>query len=111
MFRGIVFFETNTKNFAGIELPTSSTFLEFQAVEDVAAFIPGNKQTDTEHKSRVADFRNVLYWNHDVKIVDGNGACRYLTSDYEGVYEVIVRGVSKKGIVSLGTTSFEVKNK
>jgi hypothetical protein len=110
LFRGIVFFESNTENFAGIELPTSSTFLEFQAVEDVAVFVSNGVSDDSEHSNRIPDFRNILYWDPEVEMVDDRGACSFLTSDYEGTYEVIVRGISKEGIVAIGTTSFKVKN-
>lgn len=106
LFRGIVFFETNTNNFAGIELPVSSTFLEFQAIEELDHYKIKNH---TGQPSRIPDFRNVLYWNPDVTIQNGKGAISFITSDYEGSYEVIIRSVNEIGKFSLGTASFNVK--
>jgi hypothetical protein len=110
LFRGIVFFETNTKNFAGIELPVSSTFLEFQAVEELEQY---THDDHSEQSDRVPDFRNVLYWNPDIKVdtEKEKDKVSFYTSDYEGMYEVIVRGVNRNGEFGLGTTSFTVSEK
>lgn len=108
LFRGIVFFETNTKNFAGIELPVSSTFLEFQAVEELEQY---TNEDHSEQSGRIPDFRNVLYWNPDAEFDTEKGKVSFYTSDYEGMYVVIVRGVNRNGEFSLGTTSFTVSEK
>lgn len=106
LFRGIVFFETNTNNFAGVELPVSSTFLEFQALEEIEKYRTDDYSESTE---RMPDFRNVLYWNPDVSLLNGIGEVSFTTSDYEGVYEVVIRGVNESGKFGLGTANFTVK--
>jgi len=111
LFRGIVFLETNTQNFAGIELPVSSTFLEFQVAENKDNFVAKKHEGVNEQTGRMPDFRNVLYWNPDVVLKDGKGQVSFSTSDYEGTYEIIVRGVDEKGNFSLGTASFTVSDK
>ncbi len=111
LFRGIVFLETNTQNFAGIELPVSSTFLEFQLAEDKDNFIAKKHEDANSQSGRIPDFRNVLYWNPEVSLKDGNGKVSFYTSDFEGTYEIIVRGIDKNGNFSLGATSFTVSDK
>jgi hypothetical protein len=110
LFRGIVFLETNTNNFAGIALPVSSTFLEFQAVEDLKIFNPANDSDISKASLRNADFRNVLYWNPDPEIMSGKETVSFTTSDYEGNYQIIVRAMNKGGIVGIGAANFTVRD-
>ena len=111
IFRGVVFFETNTNNFASIVLPESSTFLEFQTIEDNTTFISPDNSGHTEDDIRVPDFRNLLYWDPDVAIPNEGKVISFTTPDNEGDYEVIVRGVTEDGTHSIGTVGFSVKKK
>ena len=110
LFRGIVFLETNTQNFASIELPVSSTFLEFQVAEEEDKFIVKKHENANNQTGRIPDFRNVLHWNPEVVLKDGKGEVSFFTSDYEGSYDIIVRGVDENGNFSLGTASFTVSD-
>jgi len=111
IFRGVVFFETNTNNFAGIVLPESSTFLEFQTIEDNATFTSPDHSSHTDENNRVPDFRNLLFWDPDVAIPNEGKVISFTTSDNEGTYEVIVRGVTQDGTNSIGTAGFNVIKK
>ncbi|RLD45957.1 MAG: hypothetical protein DRI88_08135, partial [Bacteroidetes bacterium] len=65
VFRGIVFLETTTTNFAGMELPSSSTFLEFQTLEDRAVHTSPDAAKKDQRKP---DFRNLLFWEPEITI-------------------------------------------
>ena len=79
-----------------------------QAVEELEQY---TNEDHSEQSGRIPDFRNVLYWNPDAEFDTEKGKVSFYTSDYEGMYEVIVRGVNRNGEFSLGTTSFTVSEK
>jgi len=108
IFRGVVFFETNTKNFAGIVLPESSTFLEFQTIEDNVTFSSPDHSGNTKGENSIPDFRNLLYWNPDIDITEEGRTISFTSPDVEGTYEVIVRGVTEDGVYSIGVAGFTV---
>lgn len=110
LFRGIVFLETKTNNFAGIKLPESSTFLEFQALEDEMEFIVDENPIPNDESTRIPDFRNVLYWNPNVTNIQDGTTISFTSSDYEGQYDVIVRGITKDGYFGFGKAVFSVKD-
>ena len=108
VLRGIVMVKTNTDNFAGIALPVSSTFLEFDAVSTSS----GESQTDANSSNfknpRIPDFRNVLYWNPNVMLDKNENSITFYTSDDEASYDIIVRGVTNDGRFISGNASFTV---
>jgi len=108
IFRGVVFFETNTKNFAGIVLPESSTFLEFQTLEESVTFSSPDHSGNKEDENSIPDFRNLLYWNPDIDITEEGRTISFASPDVEGTYEVIVRGVTEDGVYSIGVAGFSV---
>ena len=108
IFRGIVFLETTTNNFAGMVLPASSTFLEFQAMENQVTYAPPEHR---EKDKRFPDFRNLLFWEPETMVGKDGVTVSFFCSDDPGEYEVIVRGISENGKKAFGSAVFVVRDK
>lgn len=63
-------------------------------------------------KSREPDFRQLLYWNPNCKVSQGNAAAvEFYTSDYATSYLIKVTGISDKGELVEGYSEIEVNDK
>lgn len=93
---GTFMITTNTNDFGGIEMPKGSIFLEYQTVSSSFAFDPQEYKSLGKKNNRIADFRNLLYWNPNLKIKNNNTVSFY-TSDHCSDYDIIVKGITKKG--------------
>ena len=88
---GMIRISTRTKNFAGISLPKESVYLEFMAV--TPGGIPVFPMYESiSSKSRIPDFRNLLFWNVNPGIEKEKNNIQFYTSDHCGEYEIIIRG-------------------
>lgn len=81
---GIVDIATNTDNFGGIRLPSSSRFIEFHGVDE--EFYPLFPRHHADITDPFPDFRTLLYWNPRVK---GNQVI-FSAGDDTGEYLVTV---------------------
>ncbi len=108
VFRGIVFLETTTTNFAGMELPSSSTFLEFQTLEDRAVHTSPDAAKKDQRKP---DFRNLLFWEPEITIGKNGSTITFFCSDDPGAYEVIVSGIGENSKKAFGSAVFVVSDK
>jgi len=90
-----------------MELPASSTFLEFQTLEDHAVKMP----PDPAHTGRrQPDFRNLLFWEPETVIGKNALTISFFCSDAPGEYEVIVRGIGENGKRVFGSAVFVVSD-
>jgi len=98
---GVIMLTTNTDNFAGIELPKSATFIEYQTLEKQNNYLDINK--DSSNASlRIPDFRTTLYWNPQIKLTDkGQNIC-FNASDRKGIYDIIIKGYTSEGQIYYG---------
>lgn len=110
LLQGIVMFESNTDNFGNIELPVSSTFFEFNAGQAGEIFAERKYDIPENKNERIPDFRNTLYWNSAVNFVNSESTVSFYTSDEEGVYQVLVRGVTMEGKTFHSSSRFSVSN-
>ncbi|MEZ5103676.1 MAG: TonB-dependent receptor plug domain-containing protein [Draconibacterium sp.] len=56
------------------------------------------------------DLRTTLYWNPDIKTVEGSAEVSFYSSDEVGKYRVFVEGISSDGKICIGSSKFEVKS-
>jgi hypothetical protein len=82
---GIINITTSTENFAGVKLPASSRFIEFQGVSDI--FYPVFPDHSGIENKRIPDFRTLLFWSP--KISPENSIV-FNTSDNTGAYRITV---------------------
>lgn len=110
VLRGIVSITTITDNFGGMKLPSGYIFAEFQTLNESADFVFPEFNTDLKKESPVPDFRNLLFWNPDLKL-DGEGTqISFYSGDHCADYDIIVRGVTNTGKICFGKTSVSVKH-
>lgn len=95
-FNGVIMFTTKTKNFAGIEFPKSSIFIEYPTIQksDDIDFSSGN---NLPKDKRIPDFRTTLYWNPQVQMLQNGNEITFQTSDNKGIYDIIIKGFSTDG--------------
>lgn len=55
------------------------------------------------------DLKTLLYWNPEVKTINGSTALSFFSSDQPGKYCIFVEGVANDGKICLGTAQFEIK--
>ncbi len=106
-FNGVILINTKTDNFGRMKMPPESVFFEYTTISDSYNFDPPSYENNQKASSRKADFRNLLYWNGELKMKDKK-SIRFYASDDSSEYEIIVRGKSKDGRWCYGKSSFEI---
>lgn len=109
MLNGIVVVSTKSHNYGGIKLPEGSTMFEYHAISASFGFNPPVYDTEEKKSSRLADFRNLLYWNPNFSLTGDKASVSFYTSDHSSEYEVIIKGYTKDGRKCYGRTSFIVE--
>lgn len=93
---GVILITTKTDNFGGIKFPEASVFAEYLTLAPKTRYVKvdynRNKKAPTE-----PDFRNLLYWNPELKIKEGKARFSFFTSDRKGKYDVIIKGTNGAG--------------
>ncbi len=108
-YGGIVNVITRKGDLAGIDLPDNSFFFDFTSflLQDEQAF---PRHEDQEFDSENPDYRNCLYWSPDIKAAPGQDLeLDFFTSDNNGDYEVLIRGIGKDGSILQGKCYFSVE--
>ena len=105
-FGGIISFVSKKNDFAGIDLPTSGTFVNYSFLEECtenipSVLLPGN----------IPDSRNTVYWNPAVQTNDdGTAGISFIAPDTPGKYYIRLKGISKTGEVVLTEEMIVVMN-
>jgi hypothetical protein len=100
-FQGVIMLTSKTNNFAGIEIPESSVFIEYQTVEEseksnrfLKSYLPIDE--------RIPDFRTTLFWDSHIKLNTEGHDIDFITSDSKGVYDIEVKGYASDGQIFFG---------
>lgn len=95
-FHGVIMLTSKTKNFAGIEFPKSSVFIEYPAIQGlhdsglfVKDILPVNE--------RIPYFMTTLFWDPNIKLNASGNDFNFKASDSKGTYDIIVKGYSSSG--------------
>ena len=106
---GIVNFITYKGNMEEFEMDPRSVILDFDGIQLQREFYMPVYDTEEQRKNRLADFRNLLYWNPNV-ITDKNGKIQLqlFTSDLKGKYIGVIEGMTSDGKAGTNTFGFEV---
>jgi hypothetical protein len=106
-YGGIISFVSKNNDFAGIDLPTSGTFVNYKFLEDCPAQVPAGPLP-----SNLPDSRNTLYWNPDVKKGTlGSADFSFTAPDTPGKYIILLRGIDSAGEQVIAKGEFEVRKK
>jgi hypothetical protein len=104
-YGGIISFISKNSDFAGIDLPSSGTFVNYRFLEKC----PENMMKGPLLKT-VPDSRNTVYWDPDLKLNDsGATGVQFTTPDTPGKYLVVLRGTGNSGDDFIIMEKFEVK--
>jgi len=108
-YGGILNIITRKGDLAGIDLPENSFFFDFTSFlpQDELAFPRYEVQ---EFDSENPDYRNCLYWAPDIKAASGQDLeLDFFTSDNNGDYIILIRGVGEDGTILQGKCDFRVE--
>lgn len=108
---GLIVISTKTDNFGGIKLPEESAFLNYQTLQNTASFVPLEFCDKLRETTSLPFFSTLLYWDPSCNSDSNTKTISFYTSDDQGEFDVIVRGVKSNGDVYIGETTFSVSDK
>ena len=110
LFYGIVNVITKEGDFNSIALPDHAVRLVYRVTESTSDFLAPDYTDLLKRKSRIPDFRNLLYWNPSV-LTDSQGKASFSfwTSDIRCDYEIVVEGISEEGRIFSSAKVFTVR--
>jgi hypothetical protein len=92
-YGGIISFFSKNNDFAGIDLPSSGTFINYKFFEDCSVVNPMPPASDN-----IPDTRNTVYWDPDVKTgKDRPTEISFTAPDTPGRYLILLTCISKTG--------------
>jgi hypothetical protein len=106
-YGGLLNVITRNNDFAGITLPSSGLFLNYQFLKPGT----GNAREQAAIPDHFPDARNTLYWNPSMK-PDSRGSFSivFTTADSEGNYMIRVTGVTRQGNTFTSSAQFRVSD-
>lgn len=104
LYGGIISFISRNNDFAGVDLPSSGTFINYGFFQTC-----DGKAGESVPEENLPDGRNTIYWNPDVP-VNGNGhtTVGFTTPDTPGTYLILLRGVDHDGTIFSFTERIEI---
>ena len=109
-YGGIISFFSYKGDMAGQETDPKALVIDYEGLQMQREFYAPVYVTEEQRKSRLPDFRTMLYWTPDARTdASGKRQLEFYTSDQPGTYTGIVEGISNGGMVGSGTFTFEVK--
>jgi len=103
---GIFSFTTYKGDLGGVELNPKAVVIDYEGMQLRREFYSPAYETDAQVKSRIPDFRNVLYWT---PAVNEQGKISFFTSDQAGKYVGVVQGLTNNGDAGSQYFTFDVK--
>lgn len=108
-YGGIINIISSRGDRAGVDLPRNSFFFRFKAYESQQQItFPDYDKYPGD--ARIPDYRNCLFWAPNIPVGAGDTvSLDFFSSDLQGDYMVIVRGITDDGQPMHGECSFTVK--
>lgn len=107
---GVFSFTTYKGDLGGVEMDPHAVVLDYEGMQLKREFYTSVYDTEKAEKSRVPDFRNLLFWSPDVYTSQaGKGFVSFYTSDQKGRYVGSIQGINDNGNTGSQYFSFEVK--
>jgi hypothetical protein len=103
-YGGIISIFSRHGDFAGIDLPASGIFLNYDFISEDHYQIP-----PVSSGAEMPDTRNTLYWDPDLRLADDRPArIRFTAPDRTGKYLVVLRCITEDGKIAAESRTFEV---
>jgi hypothetical protein len=97
--KGIVSYFTYKGDLANFELDPNAVVLEYQGLQLKREFYSPVYDNPEKQQSRLADLRNVLTWNPEIRTDQyGKQSISFYTSDLKGNYALLIEGMSNTGL-------------
>jgi hypothetical protein len=111
LYNGILSYTTYQGDLAGFPLDSSAYIQEYEGLQAHREFYSPLYETAGQQNSRIADFRNVLFWEPNVRTDEkGNLSRSFFTSDLPGRYAIVVQGITADGRAGKGVAAFSVQS-
>ncbi len=105
IFGGIISFVSKKNDFAGIDLPGSGTFINYQFLEACP-----DTPLSTSLPAHDPDARNTIYWEPELHAgSNGSAEISFTAPDTPGNYIILLRAIDLSGNVTETKAVFEVK--
>ena len=109
IYDGIVHFITKRGNLEVFDFNQSIFRQAYHAYTRASSFYLPDYSSDSLKSSTLADFRNTLLWNADLRTNnDGLVDFEFFTSDEAGKYTIFIEGISEDGKTGVITSQFIV---
>jgi hypothetical protein len=106
---GILSYTSYKGDMGGFELDPKAVVLDYEGMQLQREFYSPVYQTADQQKSRLPDFRDVLYWAPDVNTdATGKAMVSFYTSDKTGKYITVMQGLTADGLAGSYTLRFDV---
>ena len=107
--RGIVSYTTYKGDLNGYELHENALVFEYEGVQPMKQYYFPEYQSSFDKRVTTPDFRNVLYWNPEIKLDEmRSSTIEFYTSDDTNKYEIRITGLSNNGDSVSKSAFFEV---
>jgi hypothetical protein len=108
-FNGIIQIQTNTRDFAGIKMPSSSVFVDYQCITPSSRFFERAHIPSKEEQSSLPDFRTTVYWNPDFIMKGKEKKIHFYAPDNKSKLDVIISCISEGRIQEISRIVLEVE--
>ena len=109
-YDGIASYSTYNGDLAGYTLDPNAVILEYAGLQLQRQFYAPNYETKESQKSRIPDYRNLLYWSPDITTGEnGKQQFSFYSGDLPGKYAIVVQGISRNGESGTGIVTVSVK--
>lgn len=106
---GVINMVSYKGDMAGFDIDPKAVVLDYEGMQLQREFYSPVYQTPEQQKSRVPDFRDVLYWAPDVNTdATGKANVSFYTSDKPGKYIAVIQGIDNDGLVGNYKLKFDV---
>ncbi|MDB5141681.1 MAG: hypothetical protein JWQ66_394 [Mucilaginibacter sp.] len=107
---GILSFTTYKGDLGGVEMDNHAIVLDYEGMQLHRAFYSPLYDAEASLKSRIPDFRNLLFWAPDINTGSTNKSqLSFYTSDQKGKYIGLIQGITQNGDAGSQYFGFEVK--
>jgi hypothetical protein len=110
-YEGIASYSTYSGDLAGFELDPNALIIQYAGLQLQRQFYAPVYETEQQVNNRLPDFRNLLYWNPNIKTnYLGKQEISFFSSDINGSYAIVIQGNTADGTAGYSVKTFTVGN-
>jgi len=95
--QGIVNYTTYKGDLAGYELNKHAMAVAYSGIQSGKQYYFPTYASSFDKRSKIPDYRNTLYWEPFIGLIEKNKEIDIYTSDYVSAYEIRIEGIDKNG--------------